>query len=379
MRGLIFGVIGLILTGVVPPALSQQAGRIVNSVNVFGAEVIDGGAIPAYADALTVNFNQVVENADSVTSYRLVWGGPNQAVETPDCTAPLGGDDVQLALAAASYDSAALTAQLQLARFGAYGAHRLFLCVSSSENAPTLRGPAGQPLDGDGDGQPGGDFSFNFFTPLAPVKLVSPTGTIVTQEDLIITLEWPAQYGVTGYFIDVYAPGGVQTYDQRVETDACEYRITHLCRFEVLHLGEEGVFAVWLRPVAGGVSGPLTESRFAVSTPVTPPQSLIVFPLDGVVTASDMPLVWYADEGVTSYLVTIYQGGVPEPIFSQRLDAAGICAGTLCRVFIAATWDVGDYGVFIKGFVGDAEGRFAEAPHVFNVSQGAVSLDAQLG
>jgi hypothetical protein len=94
---------------------------------------------------------------DAASSYRLVRPGANGTFEEPTCSVEREGglpsDDIDEKILGVDWDEDSLTAQLELApgaeAAGSSGHYRLIACDS-------LTDLAGNPIDGDGDGQ-GGD------------------------------------------------------------------------------------------------------------------------------------------------------------------------------------------------------------------------------
>ncbi len=98
-------------------------------------------------------------DANHPGSYLLLAAGPDQRFDTVGCGAALG-DDLAVSLGGVAYDPESWVATLELAGAGALPAslHRLFVCGST----PALSDLAGEPLDGDGDGSGGDDFTLTF-------------------------------------------------------------------------------------------------------------------------------------------------------------------------------------------------------------------------
>ncbi len=100
-------------------------------------------------------------DADDVTNpanYQLLMAGPNGNFSSPVCGV-LAGDDVPVALAAASYNAGSREATLTFASGTALveELYRLALCGTT-----TLRDASGIALDGDGDGTGGDDYVLYF-------------------------------------------------------------------------------------------------------------------------------------------------------------------------------------------------------------------------
>ena len=83
-------------------------------------------------------------------SYRLVSAGADGVIDTVSCAAGVAPGDVAVAVDSVSYDSASTTAALFVGGGFALpkGLYRVLVC-------PTITSPAGDGLDGNGDGSPG--------------------------------------------------------------------------------------------------------------------------------------------------------------------------------------------------------------------------------
>jgi hypothetical protein len=103
-------------------------------------------------DALTP-----VLGADNPSSYLLVGAGPDGDFSTVDCAGGVAGDDVQVVPVGLSQTgSDPLVVHVALALPPTEGLYRFLVCDSITDSA-------GNPLDGDDDGTPGGDFVLAFF------------------------------------------------------------------------------------------------------------------------------------------------------------------------------------------------------------------------
>lgn len=111
---------------------------------------------------ILVSFDEPVQDPpgdsdpDDVTNpanYMLIASGPDNDIETLACGAVMG-DDEMIPIAAVTYDGASWTATIDLAANLPESLHRLLVCGSTS-----IRDLAGNPLDGNGDGMGGDDYT----------------------------------------------------------------------------------------------------------------------------------------------------------------------------------------------------------------------------
>ena len=100
-----------------------------------------------------------VDGAGDVASYLLVGAGPDGGFSTEACAGGAAADDIPIAivsLSLTSVDPVSVTATLGLGGILDPGLYRLLVC-------DTVADAEGNALDGDGDGEPGGDFVLPFF------------------------------------------------------------------------------------------------------------------------------------------------------------------------------------------------------------------------
>jgi uncharacterized repeat protein (TIGR01451 family) len=98
-------------------------------------------------------------SAGDPANYLLVGAGPDADFSTGVCAGGAAGDDVPIeivALSLTTVDPLTVTARLGLGSSLDAGLYRLLVC-------DTITDAAGNPLDGDGDMTPGGDFVVPFF------------------------------------------------------------------------------------------------------------------------------------------------------------------------------------------------------------------------
>jgi len=115
--------------------------------------------LDAAVDQLAVEFEDVfsgVADPDHLASYMVVAAGPDHDLSTTEC-GPVFGDDVEILIDQITVTGASTnpTATLKLSSTLGNGFALLLVCDS-------IRDVAGNPLDGDGDGAPGGDFGLRF-------------------------------------------------------------------------------------------------------------------------------------------------------------------------------------------------------------------------
>lgn len=95
-------------------------------------------AVLASLSVITVVFNQDMlddasaDGAENVNNYLLVEHGPNASFDTQSCAAGAASDDVQHAIASASYNSAGFITTLTLSTPLTNGTYRLFVCGTTS-------------------------------------------------------------------------------------------------------------------------------------------------------------------------------------------------------------------------------------------------------
>ena len=141
-------------------------------------------------------------------SWRLVSAGADAELATQDCGA-LAADDVAVAFEVVTYDAGSRTATLE-ATPGlplAEGLYRLFACGTPAAGpvAP-LTDRAGNPLDGDGDGIAGGDFTLRFRAD--PDNLLANGSLDCDLGGWTLTLEDPAEIVHVGEDLDASADSG---------------------------------------------------------------------------------------------------------------------------------------------------------------------------
>ncbi|MCA9903669.1 MAG: CSLREA domain-containing protein, partial [Anaerolineae bacterium] len=126
---------------------------------------------PLYNPAGNTDPNDV----SNASNYRLVASGANGLLETTDC-AVSGGDDQNIAIDLATYDTSSQTVTLRLNGGNRLESehYRLLACTA-------LRDTDGNALDGDFNGVAGGNFSRNFSVELAQE---GPTLAVTTPEDV---------------------------------------------------------------------------------------------------------------------------------------------------------------------------------------------------
>jgi uncharacterized repeat protein (TIGR01451 family) len=110
-------------------------------------------------DRIAVEFEDVfsgVADPDHLASYMVVAAGPDHDLSTTEC-GPVFGDDVEILIDQITVSGVPTnpTATLELSSTLGSGVTLLLVCDS-------IRDVAGNPLDGDEDGEPGGDFNLRF-------------------------------------------------------------------------------------------------------------------------------------------------------------------------------------------------------------------------
>ncbi len=114
---------------------------------------------------LLVSFSEAVRDPagdtdpDDVTNpanYQVVGAGPDHELDTAACGVVLG-DDVEVAISGVGYEAGTNTATIQLDAALEPSVYRLLVCGSTS-----IVDLAGNPLDGNGNGTGGDDFSLTF-------------------------------------------------------------------------------------------------------------------------------------------------------------------------------------------------------------------------
>ena len=115
--------------------------------------------LDAPVDQLAVEFEDVfsgVVDPDHLASYMVVAAGADHDLSTFEC-GPVFGDDVEIPISQITVTGVSTnpTATLELSSTLNNGIALLLVCDS-------IRDVAGNPLDGDGDGEPGGDFGLRF-------------------------------------------------------------------------------------------------------------------------------------------------------------------------------------------------------------------------
>lgn len=101
--------------------------------------------------------NTPVLGADDPAAYLLVGTGPDGDFSTVDCSGSVAGDDVAVPITDLGIDDGdPLLVEVTLAVGETGGLYRFSVCDSITDGA-------GNALDGDGDGTPGGDFVLSFF------------------------------------------------------------------------------------------------------------------------------------------------------------------------------------------------------------------------
>ncbi len=160
---------GAVTTGG-PYTIDLSAPRVANldSVATSGGAIGEGEVVNVGITQLLVSFDEpmVQALAEATSSYQLVAAGIDGAIDTATC-GPLQGDDQSVAIDSAVYAGQTSTLSLNGATALADGSYRLLVCAA-------LEDPAGNPLDGDGNGSGGDDFSRSF-----RVDLARPTVTLV--------------------------------------------------------------------------------------------------------------------------------------------------------------------------------------------------------
>jgi hypothetical protein len=115
--------------------------------------------LDAAVDQLSIEFEDVfsgVVDPDHLASYMVVAAGADHDLSTTEC-GPVFGDDVEIPINQITVTGVSTnpTATLELSSTLDNGIALLLVCDS-------IRDLAGNPLDGDGDGEPGGDFGLRF-------------------------------------------------------------------------------------------------------------------------------------------------------------------------------------------------------------------------
>lgn len=194
-------------------ALTFNTGAGTVPARVTGAGWDDGqlpapGPIVTAVDSLYVTLDRAVldvfgdDDPHDVTNpahYQLVRASAAASPATTGCDVPAPGD-AAVAIDGVAYDAAAL--RITLALNGGLpltsGAYRLIVCATSATDAAIVN-LGGFPLDGDGDGIPGGDFISDFVIDNTP-----PTVTGVTVQ------------GLTGQAAGDPVPDTIQAVSMRV-------------------------------------------------------------------------------------------------------------------------------------------------------------------
>lgn len=148
--------------------LSAPRVSTIDSVATSGGAIGEGEVVNVGITQLLVSFDEpmVQALAEATSSYQLVAAGIDGAIDTATC-GPLQGDDQSVAIDSAVYAGQTGTLSLNGATALADGSYRLLVCAA-------LEDPAGNPLDGDGNGSGGDDFRRSF-----RVDLARPTVTLV--------------------------------------------------------------------------------------------------------------------------------------------------------------------------------------------------------
>lgn len=153
-----------------PYTIDLSAPRVstIDSVATSGGAIGEGEVVNVGITQLLVSFDEpmVQALAEATSSYQLVAAGIDGAIDTATC-GPLQGDDQSVAIDSAVYAGQTSTLSLNGATALADGSYRLLVCAA-------LEDPAGNPLDGDGNGSGGDDFRRSF-----RVDLARPTVTLV--------------------------------------------------------------------------------------------------------------------------------------------------------------------------------------------------------
>ena len=127
------------------------------------------GGRAAVTQLFVIFDREMAASAGQAGSYQLIAGGVDGVVETATCATP-AGDDVELAIDAASYDGAADTAHLrvngEVPLF--FDAYALLACAADLEDE------LGDNLDGDGDGIGGDDHVAPFVVNVDHLLEVNP-------------------------------------------------------------------------------------------------------------------------------------------------------------------------------------------------------------
>ena len=226
------------------------AGAVPASVTGAGWEYGDlpaPGAIVTPVNTLHVNLDRAVvdrfgdDDPQDVTSpvhYQLVRSSGAASPTTAGCAAPAPGDEA-VAVDGVAYDAAAHTITLAL-NGGAPltgGAYRLIVCATGTDATgadAAIVNLGGFPLDGNGDGIPGGNFISDFVVDNTP-----PTVTGVTVEGLngqsagdpVSDLIQPVGMRVTFSRSMANPAGDVDAHD-----------LTNPAQYRLLTPGDDGIF-----------------------------------------------------------------------------------------------------------------------------------------
>ena len=132
------------------------APRVTDLETLAGAAISECTTLTDATAGARVTFDEPVQGAEQVGSYRLLGAGPDGDFSTSSCAGTLG-DDIPQAITSATSDGdpSTPTVTLQLAARLPTGLVRLIVCEAVED-------VAGNPLDGDGDGAGGDPFLVTF-------------------------------------------------------------------------------------------------------------------------------------------------------------------------------------------------------------------------